>query len=80
MVAVWPARLRRRVALFGCCNRSGLGGGSGEVSLALLHSSCGMCNIPCCIAAYRHLLLQVREHFHVPLTWNPFGYSTYRGS
>lgn len=23
---------------------------------------------------------QVHEHFHVPLTWNPFGYSTYRGS
>ncbi|PRW32890.1 Hydroxyisourate hydrolase [Chlorella sorokiniana] len=23
---------------------------------------------------------QAREHFHVPLTWNPFGYSTYRGS
>ncbi|KAI3430401.1 hypothetical protein D9Q98_004996 [Chlorella vulgaris] len=23
---------------------------------------------------------QEREHFHVPLTWNPFGYSTYRGS
>ena len=21
-----------------------------------------------------------REHFHVPLTWNPYGYSTYRGS
>jgi 5-hydroxyisourate hydrolase/2-oxo-4-hydroxy-4-carboxy-5-ureidoimidazoline decarboxylase len=25
-------------------------------------------------------LPQCREHFHVPLTWNPFGYSTYRGS
>lgn len=24
--------------------------------------------------------VQSREHFHVPLTWNPFGYSTYRGS
>lgn len=24
--------------------------------------------------------VQEREHFHVPLTWNPFGYSTYRGS
>jgi 5-hydroxyisourate hydrolase / 2-oxo-4-hydroxy-4-carboxy-5-ureidoimidazoline decarboxylase len=23
---------------------------------------------------------QTREHFHVPLTWNPYGYSTYRGS
>lgn len=23
---------------------------------------------------------QVRQHFHVPLTWNPYGYSTYRGS
>lgn len=23
---------------------------------------------------------QVHEHFHVPLTWSPFGYSTYRGS
>ncbi|KAL4422668.1 hypothetical protein ABPG75_008865 [Micractinium tetrahymenae] len=23
---------------------------------------------------------QTKEHFHVPLTWNPFGYSTYRGS
>ena len=23
---------------------------------------------------------QAREHFHVPLTWNPYGYSTYRGS
>jgi hydroxyisourate hydrolase len=23
---------------------------------------------------------QVGEHFHVPLTWNPYGYSTYRGS
>lgn len=23
---------------------------------------------------------QVHEHFHVPLTWNPYGYSTYRGS
>ncbi len=23
---------------------------------------------------------QVNEHFHVPLTWNPYGYSTYRGS
>ncbi|KAI8103457.1 hypothetical protein M9435_004796 [Picochlorum sp. BPE23] len=23
---------------------------------------------------------QVNQHFHVPLTWNPFGYSTYRGS
>lgn len=26
------------------------------------------------------IVLQAREHFHVPLTWNPFGYSTYRGS
>lgn len=25
-------------------------------------------------------VVQAREHFHVPLTWNPFGYSTYRGS
>ena len=23
---------------------------------------------------------QRHQHFHVPLTWNPFGYSTYRGS
>ena len=23
---------------------------------------------------------QTQEHFHVPLTWNPYGYSTYRGS
>lgn len=23
---------------------------------------------------------QTRQHFHVPLTWNPYGYSTYRGS
>ncbi|PSC67174.1 5-hydroxyisourate isoform B [Micractinium conductrix] len=23
---------------------------------------------------------QTSQHFHVPLTWNPFGYSTYRGS
>ena len=23
---------------------------------------------------------QTDQHFHVPLTWNPFGYSTYRGS
>lgn len=23
---------------------------------------------------------QIHEHFHVPLTWNPYGYSTYRGS
>ena len=23
---------------------------------------------------------QAGEHFHVPLTWNPYGYSTYRGS
>jgi hydroxyisourate hydrolase len=23
---------------------------------------------------------QVHQHFHVPLTWNPYGYSTYRGS
>lgn len=23
---------------------------------------------------------QELDHFHVPLTWNPFGYSTYRGS
>ena len=23
---------------------------------------------------------QTGEHFHVPLTWNPYGYSTYRGS
>ncbi|KAK9818222.1 hypothetical protein WJX72_009017 [[Myrmecia] bisecta] len=23
---------------------------------------------------------QVGEHFHIPLTWNPYGYSTYRGS
>lgn len=23
---------------------------------------------------------QTQQHFHVPLTWNPFGYSTYRGS
>ncbi|CAL8462559.1 g2092 [Coccomyxa elongata] len=23
---------------------------------------------------------QAQEHFHVPLTWSPFGYSTYRGS
>jgi 5-hydroxyisourate hydrolase-like protein (transthyretin family) len=23
---------------------------------------------------------QVHEHFHVPLTWSPYGYSTYRGS
>uniref|UniRef100_A0A1D1ZY42 Uncharacterized protein n=1 Tax=Auxenochlorella protothecoides TaxID=3075 RepID=A0A1D1ZY42_AUXPR len=23
---------------------------------------------------------QVNDHFHVPLTWNPYGYSTYRGS
>ena len=23
---------------------------------------------------------QTRDHFHVPLTWNPYGYSTYRGS
>ncbi len=23
---------------------------------------------------------QSTEHFHVPLTWNPYGYSTYRGS
>ncbi len=20
------------------------------------------------------------QHFHIPLTWNPYGYSTYRGS
>ncbi len=24
--------------------------------------------------------LQERQHFHIPLTWNPYGYSTYRGS
>ena len=23
---------------------------------------------------------QAQEHFHVPLTWSPYGYSTYRGS
>ncbi|KAL0044419.1 hypothetical protein WJX82_005398 [Trebouxia sp. C0006] len=23
---------------------------------------------------------QTKQHFHVPLTWNPYGYSTYRGS
>lgn len=23
---------------------------------------------------------QTEQHFHVPLTWNPYGYSTYRGS
>lgn len=23
---------------------------------------------------------QTREHFHIPLTWSPYGYSTYRGS
>lgn len=23
---------------------------------------------------------QIHEHFHVPLTWSPYGYSTYRGS
>ena len=23
---------------------------------------------------------QIHQHFHVPLTWNPYGYSTYRGS
>lgn len=23
---------------------------------------------------------QTNAHFHVPLTWNPYGYSTYRGS
>lgn len=23
---------------------------------------------------------QISEHFHVPLTWNPYGYSTYKGS
>lgn len=23
---------------------------------------------------------QQGQHFHVPLTWNPYGYSTYRGS
>ena len=23
---------------------------------------------------------QSKQHFHVPLTWNPYGYSTYRGS
>jgi hydroxyisourate hydrolase len=29
---------------------------------------------------FRILPDQVDQHFHVPLTWNPFGYSTYRGS
>ena len=24
--------------------------------------------------------LQEKQHFHIPLTWNPYGYSTYRGS
>lgn len=23
---------------------------------------------------------QTKEHFHIPLTWSPYGYSTYRGS
>lgn len=23
---------------------------------------------------------QTKQHFHIPLTWNPYGYSTYRGS
>lgn len=23
---------------------------------------------------------QVHQHYHIPLTWNPYGYSTYRGS
>lgn len=23
---------------------------------------------------------QTRQHFHIPLTWNPYSYSTYRGS
>ena len=23
---------------------------------------------------------QAEQHFHIPLTWNPYGYSTYRGS
>ena len=23
---------------------------------------------------------QTQQHFHIPLTWNPYGYSTYRGS
>ena len=24
--------------------------------------------------------LQHTQHFHIPLTWNPYGYSTYKGS
>ena len=35
----------------------------------LAHDSHGVCQ-----------RLQVKQHFHIPLTWNPYGYSTYRGS
>jgi 5-hydroxyisourate hydrolase/2-oxo-4-hydroxy-4-carboxy-5-ureidoimidazoline decarboxylase len=35
---------------------------------------------PCVSVFFQILPGQTREHFHVPLTWNPYGYSTYRGS
>lgn len=37
------------------------------------------CTCPTFTACMRQWL-QVQQHFHIPLTWNPFGYSTYRGS
>lgn len=36
----------------------------------------GHANVP----RFAHSLLQTQSHFHVPLTWSPFAYSTYRGS
>lgn len=35
---------------------------------------------PSVSVCFQVLPSQVHQHFHVPLTWNPYGYSTYRGS
>lgn len=35
---------------------------------------------PAAAVQFEILPSQTRQHFHIPLTWNPYGYSTYRGS
>lgn len=66
-----PLQLFNRAPTFSCwhCNCF-----HGHSSCSALREAAWLLPAPC------RLQLQAREHFHVPLTWNPFGYSTYRGS
>ena len=38
------------------------------------------CSVQIWKLRYSCVHAQTTQHFHIPLTWSPYGYTTYRGS